>query len=52
METKTLGINVKMEMAEELERRAASMHLSMGAYVRIILGDWLKSGRKLTVQEP
>ena len=49
--TKTIGINMKMAMAKELERRAASMQLSTGAYCKIILGDWLKSGRKLQLKE-
>jgi hypothetical protein len=49
--TKTIGINMKMEMAKELERRAASMQLSTGAYCKIILGDWIASGNKLKIQE-
>ena len=49
--TKTIGINMKREMAEELERRASSMQLSTGSYCKIILGDWLKSGHKLQLTE-
>ena len=49
--TKTIGINMKKAMAEDIERRAASMQLSTGAYCKIILGDWLKSGKKITLQE-
>lgn len=49
--TKTIGINMKMDMAKELERRAASMQLSTGAYCKIILGDWLESGNKLQLSE-
>jgi len=49
--TKTIGINMKLEMARELKKRAESMHLSTGAYCRIVLGDWLKSGKKLHLQE-
>ena len=49
--TKTIGINMKMEMATELERRAASMQLSTGAYCKIILGEWIKSGEKLQLKE-
>ena len=49
--TKTIGINMKLEMAKELERRAASMQLSTGAYCKIILGEWLDSGKKLKLQE-
>ncbi|MCF7848167.1 MAG: hypothetical protein K9M45_04895 [Kiritimatiellales bacterium] len=49
--TKTIGINMKKDMAEELERRAASMQLSTGAYCKIILGEWISSGKKLRLQE-
>ena len=42
--TKTIGINMKMEMANEIERRAASMQLSTGAYCKIILKQWIESG--------
>lgn len=49
--TKTIGINMKLEMAMELERRAASMQLSTGAYCKIILGEWIRSGQKLKLQE-
>ena len=49
--TKTIGINMKMKMATELERRAASMQLSTGAYCKIILGEWIKSGKKLQLKE-
>lgn len=49
--TKTIGINMKLDMAKELERRAASMQLSTGAYCKIILGDWLASGKKLQLKE-
>ncbi len=49
--TKTIGINMKLEMATELERRAASMQLSTGAYCKIILGEWISSGKKLKLQE-
>ena len=49
--TKTIGINMKMDMAQELERRAKSMQLSTGAYCKIILGQWIESGEKLKLQE-
>ena len=49
--TKTIGINMKIAMAKELERRAASMRLSTGQYCKIVLGDWLESGKKITLQE-
>lgn len=49
--TKTIGINMKMGMAKDIERRAKSMQLSTGAYCKIILGEWIKSGKKLTLKE-
>ncbi|VGO11851.1 hypothetical protein PDESU_00398 [Pontiella desulfatans] len=49
--TKTIGINMKADIAQELERRAASMQLSTGAYCKIILGQWLESGKKLQLKE-
>ena len=50
-ERKTIGINMKKEMADEIERRASSMQLSTGAYCKIILGQWVESGKKLKLQE-
>jgi hypothetical protein len=49
--TKTIGINMKLDMATELERRAKSMHLSTGAYCKIILSEWMNSGQKLQLKE-
>lgn len=49
--TKTVGINMKVAMAQELERRAKSMQISTGAYCKIILGQWIKSGKKLELKE-
>ena len=48
---KTVGINLKIELAEEIERRAASMHLSASQYCKIIFSEWLSSGKKLKLQE-
>lgn len=49
--TKTIGINMKLEMAKALESRAASMGLSTSAYCKIILSRWVESGKKLTIKE-
>jgi cyclopropane fatty-acyl-phospholipid synthase-like methyltransferase len=49
--TKTLGINMSKEMCEEIEARAASMHLSSSRYAKLILMDWMESGRQLTLKE-
>lgn len=49
--TKTIGLNMKIEEAEEIENRAKSMGISTGAYCKRILHDWCESGRKLTISE-
>ena len=48
---KTIGINMKKEMTDELERRAKSMRLSTSAYCKIILKQWLDSGKKMQLEE-
>ena len=47
----TIGINMTEKMADELERRAESMHISKSKYCKIILQQWLDSGNKLTLSE-
>ena len=49
--TKTIGINMNAKMADELEKRAHSMHLSTSKYCKVILAEWIKSGKKLKLQE-
>ena len=49
--TKTLGINMNAKMAAELEARASSMHLTTSKYVKLILTNWIDSGKKLRLQE-
>jgi hypothetical protein len=49
--TKTIGINMAMKMANDLEKRASSMHISTSKYCKIILQQWLDSGKKLTLSE-
>ena len=49
--TKTIGINMSEKMADELEKRATSMHISKSKYCKIILQQWLDSGKKLTLSE-
>jgi hypothetical protein len=50
-EKKTIGISMKKEMADDLEKRAKSMLISTSNYCRIILGQWLSSGKKLQLEE-
>jgi len=50
-DSKTIGLNMPMKTARELERRARSMQVSTGKYCKIVLGNWLASGKKLTLSE-
>ena len=49
--TKTIGINMSQKMADDLEKRATSMHLSTSKYIKIILNEWMQSGQKLKLEE-
>ena len=49
--TKTIGINMNAKMAGELDKRAQSMHLSVSKYCKIILQQWIDSGKKLNLAE-
>jgi hypothetical protein len=49
--TKTIGINMSLKMAKDLEKRSNSMHISKSKYCKIILQQWLDSGKKLTLSE-
>lgn len=50
-DSKTIGINMSKKMADELEKRADSMHLSVSKYCKLILMNWVESGKKLKLQE-
>lgn len=50
-DTKTIGINMSRNMSDDLEERANSMHLSTSKYCKIILSQWLDSGKKLQLKE-
>ena len=49
--TKTIGINMSDKMANELEKRADSMHISKSNYCKIVLQQWIASGKKLSLGE-
>ena len=49
--TKTIGINMNAQMADDLTGRAESMHLSVSKYCKIILQQWVESGNKLNLME-
>ena len=48
---KTIGINMDAKIADELEKRASSMLISTSKYCKIILSQWLSSGKKLQLEE-
>ena len=50
-DTKTIGINMSQKMADELEKRADSMHISKSKYCKIVLQQWIDSKKKLTLGE-
>ena len=50
-DTKTIGINMSKKLSDALEERANSMHLSTSKYCKIILSQWLESGKKLKLSE-
>lgn len=49
--TKTIGINMHQEMASAFESRASNMYISKSKYCKIVLQQWLDSGKKLTLSE-
>ena len=49
--TKTIGINMDAKLADKLEKRAESMYISTSKYCKLILSQWIDSGRKLKLQE-
>ncbi len=49
--TKTIGINMSKKMADELEKRSSKMHISKSKYCKIILQNWIDSGKKLSLSE-
>ncbi len=49
--TKTIGINMSNKMANDLEKRSKSMHISKSKYCKIILQQWIDSGKKLQLAE-
>jgi len=47
---KTIGINMPIEMSEELEERAASMGIGVSKFCLIIIDVWLNSRKKLVIK--
>jgi len=47
----TIDIIMKKEMAEELEQRAESMHLSVSNYIELVLMGRLHSEKSLSLVE-
>ncbi len=49
--TVMLGVNMPKKMADDLQERASSMHLSLSKYCTLILNDWIASGNLLKIEE-
>lgn len=49
--SRTIGINMPKKMADEIEKRANSMQLTTSNYCKIILRQWMDSGKTLTLEE-
>lgn len=49
--TKTIGLNMKLPMARELEKRASSLGISTGAYCKIVIRRHLVSQVKVTLSD-
>tara|TARA_A100001015_G_C14689611_1_gene593929 strand:+ start:275 stop:748 length:474 start_codon:yes stop_codon:yes gene_type:complete len=49
--TKIIGINMKLPMARELEKRASSLGISTGAYCKIVIRRHLDSDAKITLSD-
>ncbi len=49
--SKTIGINMPAKMAADIEKRAESMSISKSNYCKIVLQQWIDSGKKLTLGE-
>jgi hypothetical protein len=50
-DTKTIGVNFGEKMVAEIEQRADSLHISKSKYCKIVLQQWVASGKKLTLGE-
>lgn len=49
--SKTIGISVSVQVAQDIEERAQSMGISTGMYCKTVLRRWLESGEKLQLSE-
>lgn len=49
--TKTIGVNVHIQMAKAIEARAQSMQLSTSNYCKLIISNWISSGKTLRLEE-
>lgn len=49
--TQTVGINMSIELAKELDARAQKMHISKSRYCKLVLQSWVDSGRALVLSE-
>lgn len=50
MSTQTsIDVTMELELAEELEQRAASIQLPVGRYIELVLMEGLSSGEEYTL---
>ncbi len=49
--TKTIGVNMNIELADEIEKRADSIGLSTSKYMKIIVKKHIDEGKKLVLTE-
>jgi hypothetical protein len=48
---KIIGFSIPVEMESEIVKRSASMNISKSKFCKTILADFLKSGKKLRIEE-
>ena len=49
--TSAVGLNLPNVMADDLKKRAKSMDISTSKYCKLVLENWLSSGKKLKLSE-
>ena len=48
---KTIGINMPVAVAEEIEKRGKEMNIGASKYCLFVLQKWISSGQKLELRE-
>jgi hypothetical protein len=50
-DTQIIGINMEIELADEIERQAHAIHLSPADFCSMVLADWLASSEQLELAD-